>query len=258
MSPTTTKVALVTGAARGIGRAIALRLAEDGFDVAVNDIPGTSELDGLVQEIQSKGRRSLSVPADISLEADVERIIQKVVQDLGSLDVMVANAGIIVYESFQSITVESFDRVMAVNARGTMLCYKHAGKQMIAQGRGGRIIGASSLAGKQASHVIPSYSATKFAIRGLTQAAAQEFGVHGITVNAYAPGPVDTRLLDPLKAPDASGAGSPALAALVASTPVRRLGQPEDVAGIVSYLASDGSGFVTGQCVSINGGCFFD
>jgi NAD(P)-dependent dehydrogenase (short-subunit alcohol dehydrogenase family) len=93
MSPTTTKVALVTGAARGIGRAIALRLAEDGFDVAVNDIPGTSELDGLVQEIQSKGRRSLSVPADISLEADVERIIQKVVQDLGSLDVVSCLAG---------------------------------------------------------------------------------------------------------------------------------------------------------------------
>ncbi|KAI9430455.1 NAD-P-binding protein [Lactarius indigo] len=196
MAPMTTKVALVTGAARGIGRAIALRLADDGFHVAVNDLPGTPELDELIQEIGSNGRRSLGIPVDISLEPEVERMIQKVVQDLGSLDVMVANAGIIAYESFQNITVEScvdgFNRVMAVNVRGTMLCYKHAGKQMVAQGRGGRIIGASSSRGKQASMILPSYSATKFAIR------------------------------------------------------VRRLGEPEDVAGLVSYLASDSANFITG------------
>ncbi|KAI9457465.1 hypothetical protein BJY52DRAFT_1187301 [Lactarius psammicola] len=253
MAPTITRVALVTGAARGIGRAIALCLADDGFDVAVNDIPGTSELDELIQEIKSKGRRSLGVPADISLEPEVERTIQKVVQDLGSLDVMVANAGVVAYESFQDITVEGFDRVMAVNARGTMLCYKHAGKQMIAQGHGGRIIGASSLTGKQASHVAPSYSATKFAIRGLTQAAgtpfprlAQEFGEHGITVNAYSPGVVDTRFIDPLRATDASGTNSQALDDHVASIPIRRIGKPEDVAGLVSYLASDSASFITG------------
>ncbi|KAN0141610.1 NAD(P)-binding protein [Lactarius tabidus] len=255
MSPPTTKVALVTGAARGIGHAIALRLAEDGFDVAVNDVPGTSELDELVKEIQGKGRRSLCVPANISLEPEVEKMIQQVVQELGSLDLST--------ESVDKVTVESFDRLMTVNARGTMLCYKHAGKQMIAQGRGGRIIGASSQAGKQASPVVPAYCASKFAIRGLTQAAAQEFGPHGITVNAYAPGVVDTRLIAPLKAPDASGNGSQALAALLASTPVQRLGEPEDVAGLVSYLASDSAGFITGliyfRChVSINGGCFFD
>lgn len=258
MTAPKTKVALVTGAARGIGRAIALRLAEDGFDVAVNDLPGTPELDELVKEIQGKGRRSLCLPADISLEPEVEKIIQQVVQELGSLDVMIANAGIIYFESFQDITVESFDHIMAVNARGTMLCYKHAGKQMIAQGRGGRIIGACSQAGKQANPITPAYCATKFAIRGLTQAAAQEFGAHGITVNAYAPGAVDTRLIAPLKTPDASGKGSQALAALLAGTPVQRLGEPEDVAGLVSYLASDTASFITGQCVSINGGCFFD
>ncbi|KAI9434587.1 NAD-P-binding protein [Lactarius indigo] len=223
----TTKVALVTGAARGIGRAIALRLADDGFHVA------------LIQEIGSNGRRSLGIPADISLEPEVERMIQKVVQDLGSLDVMVANAGIIAYESFQNITVDSFNRVMAVNVRGTMLCYKHAGKQMVAQGRGGRIIGASSSRGKQASMILPSYSATKFAIR------AQEFGEHGITVNAYAPGVVDTRLIDPMRATDSSGTGPQALDAVVASTPVRRLGEPENVAGLVSYLASDSASFIT-------------
>ncbi|KAF8258247.1 acetoin reductase family protein [Lactarius quietus] len=259
MSPTTTKVALVTGAARGIGRAIAVRLAEDGFDVAVNDVPGTPDpLDEVLTEIGNKGRRALRIHADISLEPEVERIVKEVSQELGSLDVMVANAGIISLESFQNTTAEGFDRLMAVNARGTMLCYKHAGKQMIAQGRGGRIIGACSQAGKQASSTAPAYCASKFAVRGLTQAAAQEFGQYGITVNAYAPGVIDTSMIAPLKAPDASGNGAPALDAILGSVPVGRIGQPEDVAGLVSYLASDGAGFITGQCVSINGGAFFD
>ncbi|KAI9465836.1 hypothetical protein BJY52DRAFT_1220556 [Lactarius psammicola] len=244
MALATTRVALVTGAARGIGRAIALRLANDGLDVVVNDRASSPELDALVQEIKSKGRRSLAVPADISLEPEVEKSIRKVVQDLGSLDVMVANAGIVCYQSFlnnvtetgslkgDEATVESFDRMMAVNARGTMLCYKHAGKQMIAQGRGGRIIGACSLAGKQ----------------------AREFGKYGITVNAYAPGIVESPMTDETR----TRFGPDGLAGLVASSALKRTGNPEDIAGLVSYLASDDSSFVTGQSVSINGGLFFD
>ncbi|KAF8483547.1 hypothetical protein DFH94DRAFT_626191 [Russula ochroleuca] len=191
----TTRVALVTGAARGIGRAVALRLAEDGLDVAVNDLPDTPGLDDVVRAIESKGRRSIAVPADVSLEAEVVRIIQQVVQKLGSLDVMVANAAIMKYQSFLDTTVDSFDRVMTVNARSTMLCYKHAANQMIAQGRGGRIIGACSAAGKKVgAGIAAAYCASKFAIRGLTQAAAHEFGKHNITVNAYAPGMTDTQM----------------------------------------------------------------
>ncbi|KAN0130074.1 hypothetical protein V8E53_012019 [Lactarius tabidus] len=244
MALTTTKVALVTGAARGIGRAIALRLAHDGLNVAVNDRTSSLELDGLVREIESKGRRSLAVPADISLEPEVEKTVQKVVQDLGSLDVMVANAGILVgLESILNTTVENFDQSMAVNARGTMLCYKYAGKQMISQGRGGRIIGACSLAGKQAMNIGISYSASKFAIRGLTQAAARELGQHGITVNAYAPGVVKTAMSDQMKA-----RFGPALSAIIESSAVNRIGTPEDIADLVSYLASDGASFVTGTC----------
>ncbi|KAH9072936.1 hypothetical protein EDB83DRAFT_143735 [Lactarius deliciosus] len=242
-----TKVALITGAARGIGRAIALRLADDGLDVAVNDRSSSPELDELVREIKSKGRRSLAVPADVSLEPEVEKGVRKVVRDLGGLDVMVANAGIVSFESFLDTTVENFDRLMAVNARGTMLCYKHAAKQMIAQARGGRIIGACSVAGKQAHVADPTYSATKFAVRGLTQAAALELGKYGITVNAYAP-VAQTR----------ARFGPDALSASIASTVVNRLGTPEEIAGLVSYLASNGSGFVTGQSISINGGSFFD
>ncbi|KAH8996662.1 hypothetical protein EDB92DRAFT_1514984 [Lactarius akahatsu] len=207
-----------------------------------------------LREIESKGRRSLAVPADVSLEPEVEKTIQKVVQDLGSLDVMVANAGIVTFESFLDTTVESFDHHMAVNARGTMLCYKHAAKQMIAQGRGGRIIGATSQAGKQGISLCTAYSASKFAICGLTQAAAGELGIYGITVNAYAPGVVKTALSQFF----CLNAFTHALSALVTSSAVNRIGTPEEIAGLVSYLASDGSGFVTGQSISINGGSYFD
>ncbi|KAI0280881.1 hypothetical protein BGY98DRAFT_914065 [Russula aff. rugulosa BPL654] len=250
----TTRVALVTGGARGIGRAIALRLAEDGLDVAVNDLPSTSELDDVVREIESKGRRSLAVPADVSLEEGVEKIIQQVVQKLGSLDVMVANAGAAINRPILDTTVDDFDRLMAINARSTFLCYKHAAKQMIAQGRGGRIIGACSAIGKKGSAMAPAYSASKFAIRGLTQAAASDFGKYGITVNAYAPGFINTRM----------GQTSPSVEELVAAqpgtdfdsktksmavlgTPIQRIGAPEEIAAFVSYIASDGAGFVTGK-----------
>ncbi|KAI0266334.1 acetoin reductase family protein [Gloeopeniophorella convolvens] len=243
---TTNKVALVTGAARGIGRGIALRLSEDGFAVAVNDLPNTPELDELVQEIEGQGRRAFAVPADVSVEKQVEQMIQKVVQELGSLDVMVANAGIFIFDSVLSATAEDFDRLMSVNARSTLLCYKYAGKQMVAQGRGGRIIGSDSLVVSLASQVVASYSATKFAIRGLTQAAAQELGAHGITVNAYAPGTIDTRMRRwrPFTTTDTAHSANQFH---IENTPIKRLGTPDDIAGLVSYLASDKSSFVTGK-----------
>ncbi|KAI9451788.1 NAD-binding protein [Russula earlei] len=252
-------VALVTGAARGIGRAIAIRLAEDGFDVAVNDLPGTPELDEVIKAIESKGRRAVAAPGDVSEESVVTDMIQRTVSTLGSLDVMVANAGAVILETFLETSVEAFDKQMAVNARSVMLCYKHAAKQMISQGRGGRIVGASSMAGKQATEVLFAYSATKFAVRGMTQSAALALGSHGITVNAYAPGGVETRLLDafdnflePLAGPRAGRNG------LLAITAVGRIGEPEEIAHLVSYLASKEAGFITGQTISINGGSYFD
>jgi len=252
----TTRVALVTGAARGIGRAVALRLAKDGLNVAVNDLPSTPGLEDVVREIESKGRRSLALPADVSHEVEVERTIRQVVDKLGSLDVMIANAGVIIFQSFLDTSVENFDRVMAVNARSTMLCYKHAAKQMIAQGHGGRIIGACSAAGKRGTGIISAYSASKFAIRGLTQAAAQEFGKHGITVNAYTPGMTDTRMINEVVAaqPGTELDSKRKSAVATVGTPIQRMADPEEIAAFASYLASEGSGFVTGQCISIDGG----
>ncbi|KAF7328692.1 NAD(P)-binding protein [Mycena sanguinolenta] len=234
-------IALVTGAAQGIGRSIALRLAEDGFDVAINDIPDNSKH-----------------LADVSQEESVKEMVAEVVKAHGGLDVMVANAGIAgPYRTpLVELSAEQWDKVMAVNARGTFLCYKHAGLQMLAQGRGGRIIGASSYAGKKAIALQSVYSASKFAVRGLTQAAALEFGPHGITVNAVAPGAIVTPML--------TGAAKTAeqtemlLDRLKSAAPLNKLGTPEDIANLVSFLASKESQFITGQTISINGGIYFD
>ncbi|KAJ6482549.1 NAD-binding protein [Mycena sanguinolenta] len=246
-------VALITGAAQGIGRGIALRLAEDGFDVVVNDVSGNSDnLKTLADEIQKKGRASSHYIADVSQEEQVKAMVEHAVEQHGSLGVMVANAGILgPIGPLVEVSAEQWDRVLGVNARGTFLCYKYAGMQMIKQGHGGRIIGASSLVGKRAMDVLTPYSASKFAVRGLTQAAALEFGPHNITVNAYAPGSINTPMLvalDPSEGLDTAKALSP----------LKQVGVPEDIASLVSFLASKESQFITGQTISINGGAFFD
>ncbi|KAJ7149137.1 NAD-binding protein [Mycena filopes] len=250
--------ALVTGAARGIGKAIALRLAEDGFDVVVNDIPAQSEaLAEVVAQIIGKGRHSFAHLADVGSETEVRRMVEQVVDTYGSLDVMVANAGVASFTSFSDMDGDHWDRIMHVNAKGAFLCYKYAGLQMIKQGgRGGRIIGACSLWGKQGAASNPAYTASKFAIRGLTQAAALEFGPHGITVNAYAPGAIDTNML-PLVMP-ADTPREVLIDAMKKTSPLGTVGVPNDIANIVSFIASKDSQFITGQSISVNGGVYFD
>ncbi|KAK6977050.1 hypothetical protein R3P38DRAFT_3126319 [Favolaschia claudopus] len=197
MPPSHKGVALVTGAAQGIGRSVAIRLATEGFDVVVNDVLASQEkLDAVVAEIRAMGRNVSQHIADVSQEEQVKELFARTVEQYGALDVVVANAGVIGKPgiSFHEVPLEEYERVMNINSRGTFLCYKYAGIHMISQGRGGRIIGASSVAGKQG--IVPGpYCASKFAIRGLTQAAAIEFGAHGITVNAYAPGCIETPIL---------------------------------------------------------------
>ncbi|KAJ7825437.1 NAD-binding protein [Mycena leptocephala] len=201
--------ALVTGAAQGIGKAIALRLADDGFDVAVNDIPANAQnLIEVVREIKAKGRVSSEHLADVSIEEQVKSMITEVARVHGGLDVMVANAGVTHnWAELPKLSVGDWDRVMTINGRGPFLCYKYAGIQMVSQGRGGRIIGASSVSGKQGTAGFAAYTASKFVVRGLTQVAALEFGSHGITVNAYAPGPIDTDMLQDFDASTAKGTG---------------------------------------------------
>ncbi|KAJ7267188.1 hypothetical protein C8J57DRAFT_361292 [Mycena rebaudengoi] len=256
-------VALVTGAAQGIGRAIALRLASDGFDVAVNDIPAnTANLLQVVQEIETLNVKSLSCIADVSVDDEVRNMIQQVAKHFssGRLDVMVANAGVVKWSSLVDTTASDWDKLMDINGRGTFLCYKYAGMQMIKQGQGGRIIGAASICAKKGILYLGAYSASKFAIRGLTQTAAQEFGPHGITVNAYAPGGIETAMLDVLAIGNSAATGGTpeAYRKLKERTPLGTIGDPPDVANLVSFLASKESQFITGQSISVNGGTYFD
>ncbi|KAJ3839526.1 hypothetical protein F5878DRAFT_616191 [Lentinula raphanica] len=250
-------VALVTGAAQGIGKAIALRLAKDGFKVAVNDIASKSEqLQSLSQDIERlSGQASIPVVADISKEVDVENMVNKVAKTLGGLNVMVANAGVVTRsKEMVDYTTEDWEKVFAVNIRGVFLSYKYAAKQMIAQGQGGRILGASSIAGRKAGFETSAYCASKFAVRGLTQSAALELGKYGITVNAYAPGFTKTSLNESFwDDPD-----SLARKYGIAVPPYFKMGQPEYIASLVSYLASEEAHYITGQTISPNGGVLFD
>ncbi|KAK7453994.1 hypothetical protein VKT23_011505 [Stygiomarasmius scandens] len=192
----TTRIAMITG--QGIGRAIALRLANDGLYVALNDIPSKlDQLNAVSEEIKAigPGKKSSVHTGDVSQEKDVKRMIEEVVETYGGLDVMVANAGIGIDKAFMETTVEDWDKVFSINARGVFLCYQHAAKQMIKQERGGRLVGASSIMGKNGvGEGLSAYSSTKFAVRGITQAAAGELGKYRITVNAYAPGLIDTEM----------------------------------------------------------------
>jgi len=250
----TTRIAIVTGAAQGIGKAIALRLAHDGLDVIVNDIPSKAkELDAFVAEIRTKSRKGLAVTGDVSREVDVQNLVQTAVAKFGGLDVMIANAGIGRMAPLISTSVEQWDLIQSVNSRSVFLCYKTAAAQMIKQGRGGRIVGACSTAGKQGVHEGGAYSASKFAVRGLTQSAAAEWGQYGITVNAYCPGVIDTPILKDM----AEHRKQEGLEELIIN-PDWKIGQPEDIAGLVSYLIRDESRFVTGQSLCINGGLYFD
>lgn len=255
------RVALVTGACRGIGRGIALRLADDGLDIAVNDVEfNGDELETVAEEIRGKGRHAISITTDVSVADEVEAMVGRVVEELGRLDVMVANAGIVQVAPLLELTAEDYDHMMAVNGRGVFLCYTAAARQMIRQGTGGKIIGAASAAAHKGFALLGHYSASKFGVRGLTQAAAQEWAQYGITVNAYCPGIVGTAMweqIDGRMAEIEGGKKGDALQSYSQMAALGRVQTPEDVARFVSYLVSEDSDFMTGQSVLIDGGLMF-
>ncbi|MBB5167601.1 meso-butanediol dehydrogenase/(S,S)-butanediol dehydrogenase/diacetyl reductase [Mycobacterium sp. AZCC_0083] len=224
-------------------------MAGDGFDVVVNDIAGSAEKAQAVgAQIEELGRRSVVALGDVTETDDVKALVETAATRLGRLDVAVANAGIARVESLLDATAESWDQTFAINTRGVFLTWQAAARQFIAQGTGGKLIAAASQAAHRASGDLPAYSASKFAVRGLTQAAAQALAPHGITANSYAPGIVRTALWD---------GAQEAFDALSSTIPLGRAQEPEDVAALVSFLASRDSDYMTGQTVISDGGMIF-
>jgi 3-oxoacyl-[acyl-carrier protein] reductase len=238
--PLEDRVALVTGAARGIGRAVAEALAEAGAAVALADLAAPQEAANGV------AGRGLALAGDVSKEADAGRLVAETVAGLGRLDILVNNAGIEIGAALVDATVADFDRMIAVNLRGPFLMARAAVRAMREAGRSGRIVNiASELAylGRAGSSI---YTATKGGLVTFTRSWARELAPD-ILVNAVAPGPIDTALLDFANMP-------PALKALETSMPLGRIGRPEEIAPAVVWLAGPGASYVTGQTIGVNGG----
>ena len=269
-------VALVTGAGgqNGIGRAIALRLAKDGAHVAVNDLVAKPRegsdwggLPALVAEIEALGRRSLAITADVADAAQVQAMVHRVVDELGSLDIMVTNAGTPAGRDrvpIVELEEEHWDRVLRVNAKGTFLCCQAAARVMIEAKRGGRIITMSSLSGKKGTARFGAYASSKFAVVGLTQALAHELGPHGITVNALCPGVIDTEryhdIANATRGEDTSTEErlEVLFAGAIRATPLGRVGSATDVARVAAFLAGPDSDFITGLAVPVAGGMYME
>ncbi|MBA8862643.1 3-oxoacyl-[acyl-carrier protein] reductase [Ochrobactrum anthropi] len=242
------KIALVTGASRGIGRAIAIGMAKRGFDVAINDIERQKDaLQEVAQEIEATGRRALAVYADVSNKADVEAMVKKTADVFGRIDAIVNNAGILIASDVEHLKEKHWDSVLDVNAKGTFLVVQ-AVLPYMKQHKYGRIVNIASIGGKHGAPEQAHYSASKAAVMGFTRVLAQEVGTYGITANCICPGIILTDMgrvnLDDLAVRQS----------WQEKTAMRRIGNPEDVVGPVAFLASDDAAFVTGQSLNVDGG----
>lgn len=253
------KVALVTGAGRGIGRAIALRLASDGADVAVVDL-NDENTKAVAEEIRALGRKATTFQADVSKRDDVFSSVDHTEQELGNLHIMVNNAGIASIQEITKVTQEEFDKVLKVNVQGVLWGIQAAAEKFRARKQKGKIISASSIGGHEGFPLLGIYSASKFAVRGLTQAAAKEFASEGITVNAYCPGIVGTDMwveIDRRMAEITGAKIGETYDKYVGGIALGRAQTPEDVAAFVSFLAGPDSDYMTGQAPLIDGGMVY-
>ena len=243
-----TRTVLVTGASRGIGRAVALGLARDGFDVVLNDIARQKhQLDTVKSEIEAIGRRAVTVFADVSDRDAVQAMVADAIAATGRIDAVVNNAGILIPGTVEALPEQHWDAVMDVNAKGTFLVVQALLPHMRAAGYG-RIVNIASIGGKHGAPEQAHYSASKAAVMGFTRVLAQEVGAQGITANCVCPGIIVTDM-------GRTNLEDPAVAERwIGNTALRRLGQPEDVVGPVCFLASDASAFVTGQTLNVDGG----
>ena len=237
------KVAVVTGAAKGIGRAISLRLAQDGAAIALWDVDRDGAID-TADTIAKHGGVAIACVVDVSSAGAIEAALARTRSELGPVTILVNNAGISGFCPLLDLTEETWDRMMRVNLKGPFLCTKAIVPDMLAGGWG-RIVNISSSSTQSGARNMSHYVASKGGVAGFTKALAMEYASRGITVNSIAPGFVDTPMLR----------ASPVdIEAAAAASPMGRAGKPEDIAAACSYLVSDAAGYITGQTISVNGG----
>lgn len=252
------KVAIVTGGARGIGFAICSRLAEAGASVLVADLD-IAEAEKAVSDLASPGRSVRCVRCDVSGEADVQKMVESCVEWFGGVDILVNNAGVYPRKSLDSMSGEDFDKVTAVNLRGTFLCSRYAGAEMVKQGRGGCIINIASIeALRPSASGMSAYDASKGGVWALTKSLARELGPYGIRVNAIAPGAVKTRWtswhLGKPGSSEEAREGLKELKAFISRMVLGRVGEADEVARVALFLASELSSYVTGEMIVVDGG----
>jgi 3-oxoacyl-[acyl-carrier protein] reductase len=242
----TNKVAIVTGSARGIGKAIALRLAEAGADIVVNDIAAAAEtLEATANEIRALNHKALAVTADVSSAADVNRMVETAVTAMGRVDILVNNAGVTRDQLIMRMTDEEWDTVLNIDLKSAFLCTRAVLRPMMKQ-RWGRIINIASVVGIMGNASQANYAAAKAGIIGLTKSIAKEVGSRGITANAIAPGFIETKMTEKLDDEHKK--------AYLERVPLGTAGTPKDVAEAVAFLASEEAHYITGQVLGVDGG----
>ena len=247
------KVALITGGARGIGRAIAQRYVEEGAIVAVADLLA-AEAEATAREL---GERAFAVAVDVTRQDSIDAMVEAVVKRAGGIDILVNNAAVFDMQPFLEITRENFDKQLNVNVKGLLFTLQAVARQMVAQGRGGKIINFSSQAGRRGEALVAVYCASKAAVISLTQSAAKALIPHKINVNGIAPGVVDTPMWDQVDALFAKYEGLPIgekKRQVGAAVPYGRMGRPEDLTGMAVFLASEDADYVVAQTYNVDGG----
>lgn len=239
------KVALVTGASRGIGREIALRLAKEGANVAVNYAGSETKAYEVVEEIKQLGRDAFAIQCNVAESESVTKMVKQTIERFGSLDILVNNAGITRDNLLMRMKEEEWDDVIDINLKGVFLCTKAVSRQMMRQ-RSGRIINIASIVGVSGNPGQANYVAAKAGVIGLTKTTAKELAARGITVNAVAPGFISTDMTDQLP--------EDVKEEMLKIIPLGRFGEPTDIAHIVAFLASEESAYITGQTIRVDGG----